>query len=88
MYEYHWTDRLKLWGPAPPLAESPNRIEAFLQAIHISDVLTLLAVGAVVALVLEALGQRAIGKMAWIVALFGSASMILTGIASLGGVIK
>lgn len=84
-YEYQWTDRLKLWGPAAPLAESPNRIEEFLQAIHIPEVLTLLAVGVVVALVLEALGQRAVGKMALIIAVFGSASMVLTGIARLGG---
>jgi hypothetical protein len=85
MYEYHWTDRLRLWGPAPPLAETPNRFEEFLQAIHIPEVLTLLAIGVVVALVLEALGQREIGKMALIISLFGSASMVLTGIASLGG---
>jgi hypothetical protein len=84
-YEYQWTDRLRLWGPAAPLAESPNRFEAFLQAIHIPEILTLLAIGVVVALVLEALGQRAVSKMALVIAVFGSASLLLTGIASLGG---
>jgi hypothetical protein len=79
-YEYHWTDRLTLWEAAP-LAEGPNWFEDVLAQIGIPEIILLLAVGAVVCVILENIGQKAIGKMAWVIALCGSAATLIDNIA-------
>ena len=80
-YEYSWVDRLRLWE-AGPLAEQPtNFFEDILAQLGIPEIILLLAVGFIVCLVLDSIGQRSVGKMAWLVALCGSAATFITNLA-------
>lgn len=80
-YEYNWIDRLRIWEAAP-LAEQPtNWFENVLAKLGIPEIMLLLAMGFIVCLVLESIGQKSVGKMAWLVALCGSAATLIGNLA-------
>lgn len=76
-YEYHWTDRITLWEAAP-LSEQPNWFEDILAQLGIPEIILVLAIGFIVCLVLESIGQKSVGKMAWLVALCSSVATLKT----------
>ena len=84
-YEYHWTDRLRLYGEPAPFAEQPNWFESVLINLGIPEILMILFAGIVVYFALEALGQRIIGKMAVVVAVFSATATLCVNVASIFG---
>lgn len=79
--EYQWTDRLRLWEAAPLAEEPTNWFEGVLAQLGIPEIILLLSVGFIVYLVLDSIGQRSVGKMAWLVALVGSAATLINNLA-------
>ena len=79
---YHWTDRLTLWEAAP-LAEEPTGF--FAQVIcnlGIPEALTILAMGVIVGLALQAIKQQAVGTMAILVSAVSAAAILATNLAA------
>lgn len=83
-YVYNWRDRLRIWGEPAPLAEQPtNFFESIITNLGIPEILMILAIGFIVFFALEALGQKTIGKMAIVIAVFSGVSTLCVNIATI-----
>lgn len=87
MFAFSWTERLTLVQEAP-LADSPNWFEGFLAQLGLPEIMLVLGLGIVVSLALDTVGQRAIGKMALIVAVFNAVQILVQKLAALAHAIK
>ena len=87
MSEFQWTDRLRLWE-AGELAEKPGFFDAVLSQLGLPEIMLLIGAGFVVCFMLEAIGQRGIGKMTLLVAIFSAASVLIQNIARIAETLK
>jgi hypothetical protein len=85
--EFQWTDRLRLWE-AGELAEQPGWLDAVLSQLGLPEVMLLIGVGVIVCYMLEAIGQKGIGKMTLLVAIFSAASVLIENIARIAETLK
>lgn len=83
-YEYRWQDRITLWEAAP-LAETSNWFETILTKLGIPEIMLVLGLGFIVYFALEALGQRSIGRMTILVAIFSSVAILAENLKRLFG---
>lgn len=74
-YEYNWWDRLTLWQ-AGELAEKPNFFEEVITQLGIPEIMFILGLGFLTYFALEALGEKSIGRMSVLVAVFSSVALL------------
>lgn len=82
MSEFQWTDRLRLWEAAE-LSEKPGYFDAVLSQLGLPEVMLLIGVGVVVCFMLEAIGQRSIGRMTLLVSIFSAVSVLIENISKI-----
>lgn len=81
MFGYAWTERLTLIQPGSLADQPTNWFETILAQLGIPEILLLVAMGVIVGLVLDSIGQKAIGKMVIVVAWLNAASLFITRLA-------
>lgn len=82
MFGYTWTERLSLINAAP-LADQPNWFEKIVCHLGIPEIMMLLGAAIIVNFMLEALGQKPIGKMVLVVGVFQSIAVLVTNLSAL-----
>jgi len=82
MFGFKWTDRITVWEAAP-LEEQPGWFDSVLSQLGLPEIMLLLGVGVVTCYMLEAIGQKSIGKMALLVSIFSVASVLVQNIAKI-----
>lgn len=87
MFAFQWTDRLTIVQEAP-LADTPNWFEGVLAQLGIPEIMLVVGMGVVVSMALDTIGQRGIGKMCMVVAVFNAVQILVQRLAAVAEAFK